>query len=231
MQPAGSLPAKGSRSRGTLGTDLSVGVVVGVGSGSRIHLVCLPACLPSLVSLCLPSASPAPERCCFFHANNPTILQSCCAVCLSVVSQQAIRPIRALQAPFPIACSWHIVTMAACVTLLDGSLRQIPSVLRACCCQWLLCLCSRREISNCQVARTVVCRAHAAHASRITAVNLQMCHTISQLENSQRHRSLLARARRLPRCRRSIPLPCTWPIGIASATPPKDWHEGLNLMP
>lgn len=92
----------------------------------------LSACLSSLSCLPLPpSASPAPERCCFFHANNPTILQSSCAVCLSVVSQQAIRPIRAPQAPFSIAWSWHFVTMAACVTLLDGSLRQIPSALRA----------------------------------------------------------------------------------------------------
>jgi hypothetical protein len=62
----------------------------------------LSACLSSLSCLPLPpSASPAPERCCFFHANNPTILQSSCAVCLSVVSQQAIRPIRSPQAPFP----------------------------------------------------------------------------------------------------------------------------------
>ena len=103
MQQAGCLPAKGSRSRGTLGTDLSVGVVVGVGSGSRIH--------PVLLS---PSASPAPERCCFFHANNPTILQSSCAVCLSVVSQQAIRPIRAPPGPFP-----HRLVLALCH---DGSL-------------------------------------------------------------------------------------------------------------
>jgi hypothetical protein len=159
MQQAGCLPAKGSRSRGrsTLTWD---GSFRGRGRGRGLGLEdssCLPVCLP---------ASPAPERCCFFHANNPTILQSCCAVCLSVVSQQAIRPIRTLQAPFPIAWSWHIVTMAACVTLLDGSLRQIPSVLRARCSQWLLCLCSRREISNCQVARTAHAAAHASHITQ-----------------------------------------------------------------
>jgi hypothetical protein len=135
--------------RGTLGTDLSVGV----GVGSRIHLVCLS--VSSLPPLTLKDAA----------FSTRTILQSCCAVCLSVVSQQAIRPIRALQAPFPIAWSWHIVTMAACVTLLYG--KSPGTVLRACCSAapssgFLPLLAPRNYI---QLPSGTHCRAHAVHAS------------------------------------------------------------------
>jgi hypothetical protein len=88
---ASRLPAcKGSRSRcrSTLGTDLSVGVVVGVGSGSRIHLVCLP-----VFPLSSPSASPLPPLPLKDAAfSTRTIRQSCShaaqIACQSSVSKQ-----------------------------------------------------------------------------------------------------------------------------------------------
>jgi len=86
---------------------------------------------------------------------------------------------------------------------------------------------------NIQLLSGTHCSLSRTRSTRITLTlqSIYNCATPFPIENSQRHRSLLARARRLPRCRRSIPLPCSRPIGIASATPPKDWHEGLNLMP
>jgi hypothetical protein len=121
-----------------------------------IHHSCLPACLsfsPSVFPL-LPSASLAPEDAAF---STRTSLQS------SSVSKQygQYGPPGPLS---PIAWSWHgIVTMAACVTLLYGKApRYFEPLLPV-----AACLCSRREISNCQVARTVAhtqqCSSSSAH--------------------------------------------------------------------
>jgi hypothetical protein len=166
----------------TLGTDHSVGVGVGVGVGSG-HSSFMPACLSACLSFSpsvfplLPSASLAPEDAAF---STRTSLQS------SSVSKQ-IRPIRAPWATFP-----HRLVLAR--HCHDGSMcyftfRQSPSVLRACCSQWLLASARAAKYPTAKwhaLSRTHSSAAAAAHthSTRITAV--QMCHTPFPSENSQR---------------------------------------------
>jgi hypothetical protein len=146
---------------------------------------CLPACLsfsPSVFPL-LPSASLAPEDAAF---STRTSLQS------SSVSKQ-IRPIRAPWATFP-----HRLVLAR--HCHDGSMcyftfRQSPSVLRACCSQWLLASARAakyptakwhalsRTHSSAAAAAAAAARTHTQH----THHSLQYkCATPFPSENSQR---------------------------------------------
>jgi hypothetical protein len=162
----------------SLGTDLSVGVVVGVGSGSRIHLVCLSVFLP-----------PLPLKDAAFSTR--TIRQSCSHAaqfaCQSSVSKQygQYGPSRPLSpSPGPGTLSrWQHVLLYLTDPYGKSPRYFEPAAPSGC-------------FASARAAKYPTAKWHALHTQQHTHhTSLSKFTNLPHhfpLENSQRHRSLLA---------------------------------------